>query len=153
MKTLKLGMLTMSLLLVGTLGTGTLAQTTPVEASSQDIKCLARNIYHEARGEPLEGQLAVAQVTLNRVQSPRYHNTVCGVVYAYKQFSWTLDKHKRVRDAKAWRSALDVSRAVLTKSVHLPEFRATHFHTLQVKPYWAKTKTRVAVIGNHVFYS
>jgi spore germination cell wall hydrolase CwlJ-like protein len=153
MKTLKLGMLTISLLLAGTLGTGTLAQTTPVKATSQDIRCLAKNIYHEARGEPLEGQIAVAQVTLNRVQSPRYHNSVCGVVYAYRQFSWTLDKRKRVRDAKAWQTALNISRAVLTKSVDLPEFRATHFHTRQIRPYWAKSKTRVAVIGNHIFYS
>jgi N-acetylmuramoyl-L-alanine amidase len=153
MKTLKLGMLTMTLLLVGTLGIGTLAPITPVEARFTDIDCLARNIYHEARGEPLEGQIAVAQVTLNRVKNPRYHNSVCGVVYAHRQFSWTLDKTKRVRDAKAWRAALDVSRAVLTQSVALPSFQALHFHTRQVKPYWAKTRTRVAVIGNHVFYS
>jgi len=153
MKTLKLGMLTATLLLAGTLGIGTLAPATPVKASAKDIECLARNIYHEARGESLEGQLAVAQVTLNRVQSPRYHSSVCGVVYAHRQFSWTLDKHKRVRDAKAWRAALDISRAVLTKSIDLSEFSATHFHTTAIKPYWTKTKTRVAVIGNHVFYS
>jgi spore germination cell wall hydrolase CwlJ-like protein len=153
MKTLKLGMLTMTLLLVGTLGIGTLAPTTPVKASAKDIHCLARNIYHEARGEPLEGQLAVAQVTLNRVHSQQHQNTVCGVVYAHKQFSWTLDKTKRIRDAKAWRDALTISRAVLTQSVALPNFQALHFHTRQIKPYWAKTKTRVAVIGNHVFYS
>lgn len=153
MKTLKAGVLATSLLLVGTLGIGTLAPVIPVEARYTDIECLARNIYHEARGEPLEGQIAVAQVTLNRVQSPGYHNSVCGVVYAHRQFSWTLDKRKQVRDAKAWRAALDVSRAVLTKAVALPEFAATHFHTKQVKPRWAKTKTRVAVIGNHIFYS
>jgi spore germination cell wall hydrolase CwlJ-like protein len=153
MKTLKLGVLATSLLLVGTLGIGTLAPVTPVEARFTDIDCLAKNIYHEARGEPLEGQIAVAQVTLNRVQNPRYHNTVCGVVYAHRQFSWTNSGTKKVKNPKAWQAALDISRAVLTKSVHLPEFRATHFHTLQVKPYWAKTKTRVAVIGNHVFYS
>jgi N-acetylmuramoyl-L-alanine amidase len=153
MKTLKLGVLATSLLLVGTLGIGTLAPVTPVEARLSDIDCLARNIYHEARGEPLEGQLAVAQVTLNRVQSGVFHNTVCGVVYAHRQFSWTLDKTKRVRDAKAWRAAQDISRAVLTKSIDLPEFRATYFHTRQVKPRWAKSKTRVAVIGNHIFYS
>lgn len=153
MITLKAGTALISLLLVGTLGTGTLAPTTPVDARFTDIDCLARNIYHEARGEPLEGQIAVAQVTLNRVQSPRYHNSVCGVVYAHRQFSWTLDKRKQVRDAKAWRAALDISRAVLTKAVALPEFAATHFHTRQVRPYWAKTKTQVAVIGNHIFYS
>jgi spore germination cell wall hydrolase CwlJ-like protein len=153
MKTLKAGLLATSLLLAGALGIGTLAPVTPVKAKLTDIECLAKNIYMEARGEPLEGQLAVAQVTLNRAASGKFHNTVCGVVYAHRQFSWTLDKTKRVRDTKAWRAALEISRAVLTQSIALPNFTAMHFHTRQTKPYWAKTKTRVAVIGNHVFYS
>jgi spore germination cell wall hydrolase CwlJ-like protein len=153
MKTLKLGILATSLLLTAALGIGTLAPVTPVKADAKDVHCLARNIYHEARGEPIEGQLAVAQVTLNRVRSQQHQNTVCGVVYAHRQFSWTLDKTKRVRDTKAWQTALTSSRAVLTQSVALPNFQALHFHTRQVNPYWAKTKTRVAVIGNHVFYS
>ena len=107
----------------------------------------------EYRGEGLQGKIAVAQVTVNRVNSGLFHNTVCGVVYAHRQFSWTLDKTKRVRDSKAWQTAQEISRAVLTQTIALPNFTATHFHTKQVKPRWAKTKTRVAVIGNHIFYS
>jgi spore germination cell wall hydrolase CwlJ-like protein len=153
MKTLKTGILAAMLLVSLTLATGTLAPVYPVKASTKDIECLAKNIYHESRGESLHGKIAVAQVTVNRVNSKLFHNTVCGVVYAPSQFSWTLDKTKRVRDTKAWQSALEISRAVLTQTVTLPNFTATHFHTRQVKPYWAKTKTRVAVIGNHIFYS
>jgi spore germination cell wall hydrolase CwlJ-like protein len=153
MKTLRIGLLATSLLLTGTLGTGTLAQATPVEARFTDIDCLARNIYHEARGEPLEGQIAVALVTLNRVQSPRYHNSVCGVVYAYKQFSWTLDKAKKIKDRKAWKASVDLATAVLTKSVQLPHFPALYFHTPQVNPRWNRGKRVVARIGNHIFYS
>ena len=153
MKTLKTGILAAMLLVSLTLATGTLAPVYPVKASTKDIECLAKNIYHESRGESLHGKIAVAQVTVNRVNSGLFHNTVCGVVYAHRQFSWTLDKTKRVRDTKAWQSALEISRAVLTQTVALPNFNATHFHTKQVNPRWAKTKTRVAVIGNHIFYS
>ena len=69
-----------------------------VETSPFEVRCLARNIYHEARGEDIDGQIAVAQVTLNRVDSPRYPNSICDVVYHDKgprawdcQFSWTCD--------------------------------------------------------------
>jgi len=153
MKTLKAGVLAATLLATLTLGTGTLAPVFPVKASTKDIECLAKNIYHESRGESLHGQIAVALVTVNRVQSGLFHNSICGVVYAHRQFSWTLDKTKRVRDTKAWQTAQEISRAVLTQTVALPNFTATHFHTKQVKPHWAKTKKRVAVIGNHIFYS
>jgi spore germination cell wall hydrolase CwlJ-like protein len=153
MKTLKLVTLAAGILLSTALVAPTVVVKKPVFANYQEVHCLAKNIYMEARGEPLEGQIAVAQVTVNRMRDPAYHKTVCGVVYAYKQFSWTLGKSKQVTDKKAWRAALDISRAVLTQSIPLPHFPATHFHTRQVKPYWAKTKTRVAVIGNHVFYS
>jgi spore germination cell wall hydrolase CwlJ-like protein len=153
MKTLKTGMLAATLLASLTLGTGTLAPIHPVKANAKDIECLAKNIYHESRGEPLHGQIAVALVTVNRVNSGLFHNTICGVVYAPSQFSWTLDKTKRVRDSKAWQTAQEISRAVLTQTIALPNFTATHFHTKQVKPRWAKTKMQVAVIGNHVFYS
>ena len=153
MKTLKTGVLALALLTSIGLGTASLAAPKTPYVSRTELHCLAKNIYMEARGESLEGQIAVAQVTLNRVHDPSYHSTVCGVVYAYKQFSWTLGKRKQVVDQKAWRAALDISRAVLTQSIPLPHFTATHFHTRQVKPYWAKTKTRVAVIGNHIFYS
>lgn len=161
MKTLKCGIA--ALALFTTLGLGNLSldhlgiqpvKRIPIaQIPKAEIFCLAKNIYHEARGEPLEGQIAVAQVTMNRVASGDFHKTVCGVVYAYKQFSWTLDSKRKVTDIKAWEASVDIAAAVLTRSVQLPNFKATYFHTKQVNPRWNRNKRVVAVIGNHIFYS
>lgn len=153
MKTLKLGILTLAILTSIGLGTGSLAQSKIQYAKTADIECLARNVYHEARGEPLEGQIAVAQVTLNRVASGQFQSSICKTVYAPKQFSWTIGGNKRIKDAKAWQDAVVVATAVLTQSVTLPDFKALYFHTKQVKPRWAKTKRVLAVINNHIFYA
>lgn len=153
MKTLKTGIVAMCLLSSLTLGTSTLAHRGTQPVKPQELVCLAENIYHEARGEGLQGQIAVAQVTLNRVRSGRFQNTVCKTVYAPSQFSWTLDKRKRVKDSKAWQASLAVARAVLSQSIHLPDFQALYFHTRQVRPSWAKHRQVVAVINNHIFYS
>lgn len=153
MKTLKLGILFLTLVTSATLGTATNAHRVTQLASQQDIECLAKNIYHEARGEGLYGQIAVAQVTVNRVISGKFQASICEAVYASKQFSWTIGKPKRVKDGKAWQDAVTIATAVLTKSVHLPDFKALYFHTRQVQPKWAKTKRVVAVINNHIFYS
>ena len=136
-----------------TLGLGTAHDSKYKSAHPTDVECLAKNIYHEARGEPLEGQIAVAQVTLNRVQHPQFHNTVCSVVYAPSQFSWTLDKKKRVRDQKAWQASVNIARAVLTQAVRLPDFPALYFHTTKVSPRWNRNKKVLAKIGDHIFYS
>lgn len=122
-------------------------------ADPQEVQCLATNIYHESRGEPIEGQVAVALVTINRVASQTYKNTLCEVVYEPRQFSWTLDKRKRVRDLKAWQTAKTIAESVLTNPHRYTKFDALYFHTKQVKPKWAKSKRVVAVIGNHIFYN
>lgn len=150
----KTGLMVASLLLSLNLGTASLPILTKVAHVKQaDITCLAKNIYHEARGEPIEGQIAVAQVTVNRVQSGEFQSSICKAVYADRQFSWTLDKSKKVKDRKAWEAAVVIATAVLTKSVHLPDFKALYFHTKQVKPKWNRNKRILAVIGNHIFYA
>lgn len=113
--------------------------------SREELKCLTDNVYFEARGESFEGQVAVARVTLNRVGL--FAPTVCKVVYQKKQFSWT-GKGYRVTDAYAWERAWHAA-------WHAREydFKATHFHTKQVKPYWSKKLTRITTINNHIFYS
>lgn len=153
MKTLKTGIVALALLTTITLGQASVNHPLKSFAKTQDIECLAKNIYHEARGEGLRGQIAVAQVTLNRVASGKFQSSICKAVYANKQFSWTISGTKRVKDAKAWQDAVAVARAVLTQSIHLPDFKALYFHTRQVRPAWAKTKQVVAVINNHIFYS
>ena len=153
MKTLKLGLLTIVLLMSTGLGTASMPQTKVHTASLKDTECLARNIYMEARGEPLEGQIAVAQVTVNRVKSNEFQSSVCKVVHANRQFSWTINKSKKVKDRKAWEAAVVIATAVLTNSTHLPDFKALYFHTKQIRPGWSRTKRIVAKIGNHIFYA
>lgn len=154
MKILKIGILTLIVLVSTTVGIGSVvAHPTSLVVTKADVQCLAKNIYMEARGETLEGQIAVAQVTMNRVRSPQFRNTVCGVVYAPYQFSWTIDKTKRVRNMKAWQDAQKIAKAVLSNTVKLPNFNALYFHTHQVNPRWNRSKRIIAVIGNHIFYA
>lgn len=120
---------------------------------TRELHCLAKNIYFESRGEPFHGKVAVAQVTLNRVQhNTNFKSTICGVVYENKQFSWT-DSKLSVKDKQAWQEAVTIANAVVTGTLRLPNFNALYFHTKQVKPIWRKTKRIVAVIGNHIFYA
>jgi spore germination cell wall hydrolase CwlJ-like protein len=124
-----------------------------VKATNAELLCLAKNIYYEARGEPMHGKIAVAQVTLNRVtHRTQFEASICGVVYAKNQFSWTMEKHREPR-GEAWREAQALAKAVVVGTVHLPDFKALYFHNLTVKPAWNKTKELVARIGNHIFYA
>jgi len=131
--------------------------------SESELKCLATAIYFEARGEPEEGQIAVAQVVLNRVKNPTYPNTVCGVVYQNKskrnrcQFSFACDgRADRITDKAAWEQA----EALAKKSVEeqaatfLEEVgSATHYHATYVRPRWAGRMKQTDKIGRHIFYN
>lgn len=111
------------------------------------VFCLAINIYHEARGEPLEGQYAVALVTLNRAE----HNltNVCKVINKKAQFSWTL-KRPFIHNPKAFELALTVAR----RAVSMQDFTngATHYHSVKITPYWQNSMHFVGRWGNHLFY-
>lgn len=106
----------------------------------------------EARGEPIHGQIAVAQVTVNRVNSGDFGDDVCEVVYSPRQFSWTLEKRRKITDKKAWQDSIEIAKAVLTNSIPLTKMSALYFHTRQVNPKWNKHKKIEKVIGNHIFY-
>jgi len=124
-----------------------------VKATNAELLCLAKNIYYEARGEPIHGKIAVAQVTLNRVtHRTEFQSSICQVVYAKHQFSWTMEQHREPR-GEAWLEAKTIAKAVVVGTVHLPNFKALYFHNLTVKPQWNKTKELVAKIGNHIFYA
>ena len=109
--------------------------------------CLALNIYHESRGEPVRGQLAVALVTLNRAKWMQHR--VCTEVYRAKQFSWT-NSQLTIQDPIAYKRALAIARA----AYQIPDFTqgATHFHRQDIKPYWSTSYQPVEQIGNHIFY-
>ena len=118
------------------------------------VMCLALNIYFEARSEEPMGQLAVAEVTLNRVMSRRYPDTVCEVVWQRKQFSWTHDGKSDVpKDAKAWDMAVRAAKlAMKHRDVVIVGNGVTHYHADYVKPYWTTAYERVAKVGTHIFY-
>lgn len=126
------------------------AQRPQPRYTEQDVRCLATNIYHEARGEGYWGGLAVAVVTLNRTQHVDYPRTICGVVYQPRQFSWTNRRgHKPTTNP----ASIYLARVALSQRHQLRGFRATHYHTTAVRPHWRLHLRRVAQVGDHVFYS
>ena len=126
----------------------------PPKVDPEQHKCLALNIYHEARGERVEGQIAVAQVTLNRVNHTKWESTICGVVYEAKQFSWThLIKDPAPTEARAWTRARIIARDVMIGNVEDPTNGAVYYHANYVNPDWAEFMDLTKVIGNHLFYT
>lgn len=127
--------------------------------SSSEHLCLAKNIYHEAKNQPFDGMLAVGQVTLNRVNSAYWEDSICEVVYegAHRpfkcQFSWACDKKPDIIyfSSKEWELAYKASTKVLYDDVDVVG-DATHFHADYVKPYWADKIEKISKIGNHIFY-
>jgi len=130
---------------------------------TKEKRCLALNIYHEARGESEAGQVAVATVALNRVAHKRYPDTLCDVIYEYNwnprlkahidQFSWTHDKHTNAPgDEKAWSLALKIAEKVMKDGGDQTLHGVLHYHASTVNPGWANKLQRVKTIGQHQFY-
>ncbi len=123
------------------------------------LQCLTEAIYYEARSESDDGQRAVAQVVLNRVRHPAYPNSVCGVVYQGShrrtgcQFTFTCDGSIRPYvEPGAWARAQQIANSALRGSVYRPVGLALNYHTTAIRPYWAPSLVRQAVIGAHIFY-
>src|SRR6478672_12162961 len=127
---------------------------------SKSEKCLAEAIYFESRGEAVRGQMAVAQVILNRVFSGKYPNTVCGVVYQNKhrhlacQFTFACDNNADViREPEMWERAKKISKAMLDGQIWLPEVgKSTHYHAYWVRPSWVAEMKKMYKTGVHTFY-
>ncbi len=126
---------------------------------SRALQCLTAAVYYEAASEADAGQRAVAQVVLNRVAHPSYPNTVCGVVFQGSerrtgcQFSFTCDGAlARVPSRFFWMRAESVARAALSGYVERSVGLATHYHTIQIHPYWADSLVQLGTIGMHRFY-
>lgn len=130
----------------------------------KQVDCLAKNIYHEAANESYEGKLAVAQVTMNRVNNPSYPKDICSVVYQKTttpsnsvtcQFSWTCMAVSMSYDKYKWEESVIIAKRALTEPVlhdTIAETNALYYHAVYVKPGWNKTKV-VKQIGNHIFYT
>ena len=128
---------------------------------SQQLECLTRNIYHEAATEPFEGKVAVAQVTMNRVDNGRFGHGVCGVVYQKNiiyekvicQFSWACipNAGKKVVYPALYKESEEVAKKVLLENFRLPGMKdAMYYHADYVNPHWGKPK--LTQIGHHIFY-
>ena len=122
----------------------------------RQINCLALNVYHESRGESVEGQIAVANVTLNRVEHDNWPGTVCDVVYQKNQFSWVhLKKDHTPYDKDLWETARYVAMNVYEGLVPDNTHNSVFYHANHVSPAWARKHHTVEQvrIGVHIFYS
>ncbi|MGP3698736.1 cell wall hydrolase [Rhodobacter sp. NSM] len=126
----------------------------PVAAKGSDEwKCLATALYFEARGESIQGQFAVAEVIMNRVDRPGYPGSICGVVHQGGQFSYTFDgKPETIHEKGAFQRAGKIAALMLAGAPRQLTQGATHFHTRAVRPGWAHRFPRTATIGGHLFY-
>ena len=130
-------------------------QLASAEVPDEEQHCLAGAIYFEARGEPIEGQLAVAEVVLNRQRSDKYPDTICAVVKQPWQFSFVKDgKFPEIdKDSKAWRKAVAVARIAREHlDQRLPK-DVLWYHADYVAPVWRKALDKEDKIGLHIFYS
>ena len=133
---------------------------TEADYQTRQRRCLASAIYFEARGEPREGQIAVAQVVMNRVRSPAFPDTICGVVFQGQlnrkgcQFSFTCDGISDVaRSPAQWRVSNRLAKKVLKGEVWLKVIdNSTHYHATYVSPPWRRQMKRIKKIGRHIFY-
>ncbi|WHU01580.1 MULTISPECIES: cell wall hydrolase [unclassified Sphingomonas] len=126
------------------------AQDAPASLD-RELNCLAVSIYYEAKGEPLSGQLAVADVILNRTESGRFPTSVCGVVTQRGQFSFVRGGKLPTPPSNGqWKKALAVAQVAMKDQWDSPVPEALYFHARYVKPSWKRA--RVGSVGNHVFY-
>lgn len=128
---------------------------------TKQLDCLTKNIYWEAATEPFEGKVAVAQVTMNRVDNGRFGNDVCGVVYRKDnilgrvicQFSWACENTHKIRPVypALYKESEEVAKKVLLENFRLSTMtNALYYHADYVNPKWGKPK--VGQIGRHIFY-
>lgn len=124
----------------------------PATIDDEELNCVAIGVYYESKGEPLTGQLAVADVILNRTKSGRFPASACGVLTQRSQFSFV--KGGRLPDVDtsrpAWKTAVAIARIARNDLWKSPAEGALFFHARRVSPNWGKT--RVASLGNHIFY-
>ena len=137
-----------------------------VEYANGERECLAQAIYHEARGETATGQMAVANIIVNRARSNRFPSTLCGVIYQnadkgrYRcQFTFACDgRDDTPGERRAWLNSQELARKVYAEFAQGEDIgvlpgSALYYHTTAVRPSWANTFSRVAVVDSHIFYS
>ncbi len=132
-------------------------------SSQKQLDCLAKGIYYEASGESIEGKIAVGVIILNRVESPKYPKSICGVVHEKHivkgemvcQFSWFCNPPKPIKYKEKWEESLDVARNILTYRQSYDRLHGVlffHEKHIFIPKSWNGNHRVVAVIGNHIFY-
>lgn len=125
-----------------------------VKYTEQDIDCLTKNIYYEAGVEDRAGKYAVAHVTVNRLKTGYWGNSICKVVYAKSQFSWTLNKKLPKPHKTLWAESREIAEAVLNGHRVRGLNRSLFYHADYIKtPKWADANERITQIGQHIFYT
>ncbi len=131
-----------------------IAEVDAPEKLSEQLQCLAGAVYFESRGEPLAGQLAVAQVVINRAEDRRFPASYCGVVYQRSQFSFVKNgRMPRIKTSSpAWDRAKTIAKIAHDGLWESEAGEAVYFHANYVRPKWSHRKTRTAQIDTHIFY-
>lgn len=137
-------------------------QSVEMPVDNKELQCLARNIYHEAKGESKEGKYAVGLVTINRKEDTRFPKSICGVVgqrtRSVCQFSWRCQKVKSPDlNSESWRESHRIAMVLLTLPAIYDGLKrkygnTLYFHAVYARPAWSRTKQRVAQVGAHLFY-
>ena len=125
-----------------------------VKWTKNDLECLTKNIYYEAGVESSVGKFAVAHVTVNRLKAGYWGNSICKVVYAKSQFSWTLAKKLPRPNSKLWAESEEIARKVLAGHRVRGLTRSLYYHAIYIQdPKWVDLKHEAGQIGQHIFYN
>ena len=127
-----------------------------IKYNSQDVECLARNIYWEAGVEPMIGKIAVGTITVNRVRTKYWGHRICDVVYSKEQFSWTKERRRAwvTLKGKAWADSKAAAEAVLEQGIVVKQLnKALFYHADYVDPKWRDNRHQVLKVGRHIFYT
>lgn len=121
------------------------------DISQEELVCAARTVYHEARGEPKEGQIAVVENILNRRKDSRWPHNLCDIVFQPKQYSWTHEVEGIERDREAYYKAMYIVKGVIQGRYESICSNNNHYHTYWVSPIWSKGK-EPCIVGDHYFF-
>lgn len=130
---------------------------TPKPVVASELKCLQENIFFEARNQSVLGQLMVGIVTLERKNAARFSDSICGVVFAKKQFSWANKGRKRPNlknkiERDAWHLAENIAYNLYQADLDIPVFNTTYYHTTAVNPKWNRKLQVAWILEDHIFY-
>ena len=124
-----------------------------LEVPTSQENCLALNVYYEAGVEHHIGKLAIANVTINRLNTGRWGDSLCDVVYAASQFSWTAAEKLPKPTGPSWAESRKAARHAIEGKRIESLGKALYYHASYVKPYWRKQTAKIQQIGRHIFYS